>query len=201
MYCSKCGSPSPDNARFCASCGQAHSVAAPPANIQVGTPGTNPPAYSPAPPPAPQAYGTGAAAAPAGQQPPVYYANPQQPMAPPPAQPQLAYNPQPQAGQPMAQQPVYYQNPQQGWAPPGAQPGRVYAVGKSPGLAVFLSFLIPGVGQFYCGANSKGAIMLAIYLVSWLLLGVFVGFFGIVGVWIWSMIDAHNVASGKSPLS
>ena len=200
MYCSKCGSPSPDNARFCASCGQAHSVAAPPANTQVGTPGTNPSAYSPAPPPSPQAYGTGVAPAPAGQQ-PVYYANPPQPM-PPPAQPQPAYyaNPQPQAGQPMAQQPVYYQNPGQVWAP-GAQGVKPYAVGKSPGLAVFLSFLIPGVGQFYCGANSRGAIMLAIYLVSWLLLGVFVGFFGIVGVWVWSMIDAHNTASGKSPLS
>ncbi|HZS29039.1 MAG TPA: hypothetical protein VFB76_17565 [Candidatus Angelobacter sp.] len=193
MFCSKCGSPSPEDARFCATCGQAHVVAPSPATTQV-----NPPAYSPAPPPSPQAYGVGAATAPAGQQPPVYYANPQQP---PPAQPQPAYyaNPQPQAGQPTTQQPVY-QNPGQGWAP-GTQGLKPYAVGKSPGLAVFLSFLIPGVGQFYCGANSKGAIMLAIYLVSWLLLGVFVGFFSIVGVWIWSMIDAYNVASGKSPLS
>ncbi|HET9285615.1 MAG TPA: zinc-ribbon domain-containing protein [Candidatus Angelobacter sp.] len=195
MFCSKCGSPSPDNARFCASCGQAH-IAPTPANTQA-----NPPAYSPAPPPAPQQYGTGAAPAPAGQQPPVYYANPQQSM-PPPAQPQPAYyaNPQQQFGQPMAQQPVYYQSPGQGWAP-GAQGLKPYAVGKNPALAVFLSFLIPGVGQFYCGANSKGAIMLAIFLVSWLMLGIFIGFFGIVGSWIWSMIDAYNVASGKSPLS
>ncbi|HKV92921.1 MAG TPA: hypothetical protein VJW20_10265 [Candidatus Angelobacter sp.] len=189
-------------------------MTSPSANIQAGAPGTNPPAYSPAPPPSPQAYGTGIAAAPAGQQPSVYYANPQQPppqpqpayyanpQQPSSAQPQPAYypNPQPQAGQPMAQQPVYYQNPGQGWAP-GAQGLKPYAVGKNPALAVFLSFLIPGVGQFYCGANSKGAIMLAIFLVSWLMLGIFIGFFGIVGSWIWSMIDAYNVASGKSPLS
>lgn len=199
MFCSKCGSPSPDGARFCANCGQAHGVASPPANAQVSTPGTNPPAYSPAPPPAPQAYGTGVAPAPAGQQQPVYYANPPQPMAPPP-QPQPAYYANPQASQPMAQQPVYYQAPGQGWAP-GAQGLKPYAVGKNPALAVFLSFLIPGVGQFYCGANSKGAIMLAIFLVSWLMLGIFIGFFGIVGSWIWSMIDAYNTASGKSPLS
>jgi TM2 domain-containing membrane protein YozV len=110
----------------------------------------------------------------------MYYANPQQQVG----------------GQPMPPQPAYYQDPRVA----GIPVARRYAVDKSPGLAVFLSFLIPGVGQFYCGANSKGAIMLAIYLVSWLLLGFFIGFFGIVGVWIWSMIDAHSLASGKTPL-
>lgn len=73
--------------------------------------------------------------------------------------------------------------------------------GKSPGLAVLLSFLIPGVGQFYCGDSKKGGIMLAIYFVSWLLVGFGIGFIGILGVWLWSMIDAYNLASGKTAIS
>jgi TM2 domain-containing membrane protein YozV len=81
------------------------------------------------------------------------------------------------------------------------QGGRRYAVGKSPGLAVFLSFLIPGVGQFYAGDNKKGGIMLGCYLFSCILVIVYIGIIGALGIWIWSMIDAHNIASGKTPLS
>jgi len=83
------------------------------------------------------------------------------------------------------------------------QPTTAYATvtGKSPGVAVLLSFLIPGVGQFYCGDNKKGGIMLGIYLVCWLLVGFGIGVVGILGVAIWSMIDAYNIASGKTPIS
>jgi TM2 domain-containing membrane protein YozV len=81
---------------------------------------------------------------------------------------------------------------------PGAP---VYAVGKSPLAAVLLSFLIPGVGQFYCGEVKKGAIMLGIYLVSWLTTLIVIGFVGVIGVWIWSMFDAYSIAKGTTALS
>jgi TM2 domain-containing membrane protein YozV len=67
------------------------------------------------------------------------------------------------------------------------------AIGKSPGIALILSLLIAGVGQFYNGDFKKGAVMLG---------GAILGgavTLGIVyfAVWIWSMIDAYQVAAGK----
>jgi TM2 domain-containing membrane protein YozV len=185
MYCSRCGGPNTDDARFCAACGQALATTSQSPNVNApGAAPPPPPAYAPAPPPPPQQQQmAGAAVQPAPQPQAQYY--PGQPQQMPPQQP-----------------PVYYQDPRSRTSVPVAMApgGKGFAVGKSPGLAVFLSFLIPGVGQFYCGANSKGAIMLAIYIVSWFMTAFAIGFLGIVGVWIWSMIDAHNVASGKTPL-
>jgi len=70
------------------------------------------------------------------------------------------------------------------------------ATGKNPALAVFLSALVPGLGQFYNGETKKGWIGLAVavvggsatYGVAWL------------GAAIWFAIDAYKVASGKSSL-
>jgi TM2 domain-containing membrane protein YozV len=183
MYCSRCGGPNTDDARFCAACGQA--LAAPLQGPSVNPPGAPPPppAYVPAPPPQ-QQYSAGAAVQPAPQQQAPYYPGQPQQMPPQPA-------------------PVYYQDPRSRTSQPVAMApgGKGFAVGKSPGLAVFLSFLIPGMGQFYCGSTTRGAIMLAIFLFSWLLAYFVIGFFGVMGVWIWSMIDAYNVASGKTPLT
>lgn len=139
MFCSKCGAPNAEDARFCQKCGAALAVAA-----------------------AAAASGTGSA-------------------APAPGMPQ---QPPPQPGS---------------YVPAPAGPR--YAVGKSPGVALLLSFLIPGVGQFYCGESKKGGIMLAVYLLSWLTAFIVIGWAGLLIVWIWSMIDAYNLASGKTPLS
>ena len=73
---------------------------------------------------------------------------------------------------------------------------KTYASGKNPILALVLSLLIVGVGQFYNGDNKKGILM----LVGAVVLGAFT-----VGIlWfalaIWSAFDAYNVASGKTPL-
>lgn len=38
---------------------------------------------------------------------------------------------------------------------------------KSPGLAGFLSFLVPGIGQFYNGESGKGWSHMGVYLGSW----------------------------------
>lgn len=99
-------------------------------------------------------------------------------------------------------QPVYYADPRQrGSAQVQVGGPGAYAIGKNAAVAVLLSFLIPGVGQFYCGATKTGGIMLAIYIVSLALTGFGVGFAGMIAVWIWSMINAYNIASGKTPIS
>ncbi len=71
-----------------------------------------------------------------------------------------------------------------------------FAVGRNPTIAVILSILIVGVGQFYNGDNKKGAIMLGAAVVAGALT-VGVGWFAVA---IWSAIDAYQVASGKAPL-
>lgn len=151
MYCSRCGSPNADGARFCEKCGMT--------------------------------LGAAAAASASGSAP-------------------AASDPAPQ-WQPPPQQPPYYADPRMrgGATFPTAPGGKVYATGKSPFVAVLLSFFIPGVGQFYNGDAKKGGLMLGGLVLSIILAGVLIGIIGIFAVWIWSMVDAYNVASGKTPLS
>ena len=66
-------------------------------------------------------------------------------------------------------------------------------VARSPGTASVLSLIIPGVGQFYNGDWKKGLAMAAGSILLAIPSGGLVSF----GVWIWSMIDAYQVASGK----
>jgi TM2 domain-containing membrane protein YozV len=143
MYCSNCGTPNAEPARFCEKCGR-----------PIGAVSINPPVGAP------------------GLPPPVAY---------PPG-----YAPQQSVVRGMQY-------------PPGQVAGKVYVTGKSPGVALLLSFLIPGVGQFYNGDAKKGGVMLGGYIVSIFLTAIAIGFFGIMGIWIWGMIDAHSVASGKTP--
>ena len=155
MYCSKCGTPNADGARFCERCGTALG-----------------------------------AAAPSPSQPPAATPSPIHAVSPPPWQP-------PQAP------PGPYADPRVRGAAPAYAPaaGGAYAAGKSPIAAVLLSFLIPGVGQFYNGDNKKGGIMLGVFVASVILTAVAIGFLGILVVWIWSMIDAYQVASGSTAIS
>lgn len=67
---------------------------------------------------------------------------------------------------------------------------------KNPALALIASFLIPGLGQFVNGEAGKGSMMLALYVVSWLLAFVLVGFLFLPIVWVWSMVDAYTAAKG-----
>jgi TM2 domain-containing membrane protein YozV len=73
---------------------------------------------------------------------------------------------------------------------------RQYAIGRSPGVALVLSMVIVGVGQFYNGDTKKGLVMLAAAVVA----GVLTFGLGWFGIAIWSAIDAYQVAAGKSPL-
>jgi TM2 domain-containing membrane protein YozV len=85
-------------------------------------------------------------------------------------------------------------------APAPVYPGKTLATGKNPVVALLLSLFIPGVGQFYNGDAKKGGIMLGAYVVSVILWAVYIGVLASLGIWIWSMVDAHSVASGKSPI-
>ena len=68
--------------------------------------------------------------------------------------------------------------------------------GKNPAIALVLSLVIPGVGQFYNSDIKKGALMLG----GAILLGALTGGLGYVAFWIWSMFDAYQVASGKGKI-
>jgi len=70
-----------------------------------------------------------------------------------------------------------------------------------PGVAVALSFLLPGLGQIYNQEFRKGAGFIIAYIISWVLSFVVVGWFFLVIVWIWSMVDAYQSAGRVSPLS
>ena len=72
------------------------------------------------------------------------------------------------------------------------------ATGKNPTVALVLSIFLGalGGGQFYNGDWKKGLAMAA----ASLLLGIATGGLVSLAVWIWSMIDAYQVASGKWPI-
>ena len=73
--------------------------------------------------------------------------------------------------------------------------GGKVVTGKNPTVALVLSIFLGafGVGQFYNGDWKKGLAMAA----ASILLGIPSGGLVTLGVWIWSMIDAYQVASGK----
>jgi len=69
-----------------------------------------------------------------------------------------------------------------------------YAQGKNPTLATILSVLLTGLGQIYNGDVMKGVIMFV---------GVLILSFTIIGslaIWVWSIIDAYQVAKGNQSL-
>ena len=65
---------------------------------------------------------------------------------------------------------------------------------KNPGIALLISFFLPGVGSLYAGKVTSGVIIIACYIVSWILTIVIIGFVGVFGFWIWGMIDAYQAA-------
>lgn len=106
--------------------------------------------------------------------------------APPPAHDEVT--------QPYAMPAAYYPGPSPAAIP--TQRGMQHQVyypqqaGGNPILALFLSLIIPGVGQFYNSDVKKGLVMLGVALFgSWLVLPW-------LGMAIWGAIDAWQVASG-----
>jgi TM2 domain-containing membrane protein YozV len=74
--------------------------------------------------------------------------------------------------------------------------GKQYATGKNAVVALILSLVIVGVGQFYNGDMKKGGIMLGAAVVF----GALTAGLGWLAIAVWSAVDAYQVASGKSPL-
>ena len=65
---------------------------------------------------------------------------------------------------------------------------------KTPIFAVILSFVFPGLGQFYNGQSTKGLYFIILAVVSWILFLILVGMIIYVLIWIWSMFDAYQSA-------
>jgi TM2 domain-containing membrane protein YozV len=90
-------------------------------------------------------------------------------------------------------------------APPAADPGTVRTsapastgrsvTDKNPTVALVLSIFLGalGGGQFYNGDWKKGLAMAGASIVLGVATGGLVSF----GVWVWSMVDAWQVAGGK----
>jgi TM2 domain-containing membrane protein YozV len=109
------------------------------------------------------------------------------------------YQQQPPFGQ-AYQQPPQGQNgyppaPYQQPYPPGyAAPSGLQVFPKNAGIALLISFFIPGVGSMYAGKTNTGVIILVGYVISWVLTIVIIGFAGIFGFWVWGLIDAYQAA-------
>ncbi len=65
---------------------------------------------------------------------------------------------------------------------------------KSPALAVFASFFVPGLGSMINGDVSKGIGILIGYVISVVLAIVIIGFVGMLVFWVWGMVDGYNGA-------
>jgi TM2 domain-containing membrane protein YozV len=69
-----------------------------------------------------------------------------------------------------------------------------YVKRKDPGVAALISFFLPGGGQLYNGQAGKGIAFIFVMIVNFFLLFIGIGFLTGIATWIWSMIDAHQVA-------
>lgn len=65
---------------------------------------------------------------------------------------------------------------------------------KSPFLALILSFLFPGLGQFYNGHSKKGIIFIVAAIVSVILYVILIGAILYLIVWIYGLYDAYKSA-------
>jgi len=115
-----------------------------------------------------------------------------------PSSDDLGYPQRPNQGYPAQQQPGPYppaQYPQQQYQQPYGQQfpqqQQMTVAPKSPGVAVLASFFIPGLGSMISGRVGIGVLILCLYIVSWILTIVIIGFVGLVGFWIWGMIQGY----------
>jgi len=84
--------------------------------------------------------------------------------------------------------------------PPAAAPPPPAAAGQRPVLALILSFLLPGLGQIYCGETQRGIIMILFIFVCAFLTLFVVGFFLYIALWLYGMYDAYKAAEEYNSL-
>ncbi|MDD3621445.1 MAG: hypothetical protein PHQ81_03470 [Methanofollis sp.] len=68
----------------------------------------------------------------------------------------------------------------------------------SPILALILSFLIPGLGQFYTGQFLKAIGLFVLAVISTLLMALLIGIPLYLVIWIYGMYDAYHAAKGMA---
>ena len=66
---------------------------------------------------------------------------------------------------------------------------KTHMMKKSVAVAALLSIVFPGIGHFYIGLNQKGIMFIVAYIVSAILILLFIGFVLVIAVWIWALID------------
>ncbi len=108
----------------------------------------------------------------------------------PPAQERAALAPEAPATSGAQAQPQFQAVPQyQGG--PQVQAAPQLIVPKNPALGVILSFFIPGLGSIVNGSTGRGVIILALYILGWILALFLIGIPLLVGAWIWGLVDGY----------
>ncbi len=79
-----------------------------------------------------------------------------------------------------------------GYGYPSMPPVAVAA--KSPAISMLVSFFLPGVGSMINGDVGTGITILVIWLISFPLMFFFIGFFTLIGAFIWGLVDAYQGA-------
>jgi TM2 domain-containing membrane protein YozV len=76
---------------------------------------------------------------------------------------------------------------------------------RNPAASLFASLLVPGLGTIINGEIAKGVLILAGYVVAWLLVLFTIGLILVPAVWIYAVYDAfqgarrYNLANGPRP--
>ena len=66
---------------------------------------------------------------------------------------------------------------------------KTHMMKKSVAVAALLTIVFLGIGHFYIGLNQKGIMFIVAYIVSAILILLFIGFILVIAVWIWALID------------
>lgn len=67
-------------------------------------------------------------------------------------------------------------------------------MGPAPQRKADGAIFVPGLGSLVNGDVSKGIGIFVGWCVSWVLTFVLIGFFGLLGFWIWGMVDGYQGA-------
>lgn len=79
--------------------------------------------------------------------------------------------------------------------PPGVYPQPMQpVVAKNPAVSLLVSFFLPGVGSMINGNVGTGIAILALWLISFPLMFVLVGFVTVIVAFVWGLIDAYQSA-------
>jgi TM2 domain-containing membrane protein YozV len=72
--------------------------------------------------------------------------------------------------------------------------GQPVVAPKNPAVSLIVSFFLPGVGSMINGDVGTGVIILIIWLISFPLMFVFIGFLTVVVAFVWGLVDAYQGA-------